>query len=124
MQHRQKFRCGAPLWTNAEKKKETLSFVPSSFAQDGPAKTLEKLQREAKKRWKAEEGRAACSALEGPGPVVFLVGLDLVFWMWSCSSWKIPSSLASATWQRPFWVIRASCENRSSSKKLLVASCC
>ena len=25
-------------------------------AQDGPAKTLEKLQREAKKRWKAEEG--------------------------------------------------------------------
>ena len=26
------------------------------YAQDGPAKTLEKLQREAKKRWKAEEG--------------------------------------------------------------------
>ncbi|CAK9087613.1 Probable protein phosphatase 2C 64 (OsPP2C64), partial [Durusdinium trenchii] len=98
--------------------------VAKKIQSDGPAKTLEKLQREAKKRWKAEEGRAACSALEGPGPVVFLVGLDLVFWMWSCSSWKIPSSLASATWQRPFWVIRASCENRSSSKKLLVASCC
>eukprot|EP00913_Durusdinium_trenchii_P013635 g12803.t1 len=30
--------------------------VAKKIQSDGPAKTLEKLQREAKKRWKAEEG--------------------------------------------------------------------
>ena len=34
------------------------AFEVLGAPKDGPAKTLEKLQREAKKRWKAEEGAA------------------------------------------------------------------
>ena len=43
---------------------------PRAAAQDGPAKTLEKLQREAKKRWKAEEGAGASGEATGRGPDV------------------------------------------------------
>lgn len=52
-----------PSWQSSDRSQLTLLKLRSSLGsfpwQDGPAKTLEKLQREAKKRWKAEEGASA-----------------------------------------------------------------
>lgn len=48
----------SPLNLGQGARKSCRSLGPVS-PKDGPAKTLEKLQREAKKRWKAEEGALA-----------------------------------------------------------------